>query len=245
MSLLDQELMWIKLQDLQIDSIVGIYQHERQRKQRLTLEIELAIHADNWLQAATKGDLAQSLDYGNIAQQVESLVTYSEFRLLESLYFLLGFFFLRPPALGEERVQIQGCRIKILKPFALSSQQTPLPSIQGELSLDTWLKSFATKPLELSEEQQAQIASVMSACTDSNTKSDLKVETVLTLPEVIITHVFSQQAGQLSLGPQQDLLPLSTQFSQDSVGQQISITWSTPFSALLFTRLSFEAEVLR
>ncbi|MEY4768584.1 MAG: dihydroneopterin aldolase [Pseudomonadota bacterium] len=72
----------IFLTGLEISSIIGIYDWERQQKQTLVLDIEMAIDIQ---QAAQSDDLKDTLDYKAVTDRVVNFVENSQFFLVEKL----------------------------------------------------------------------------------------------------------------------------------------------------------------
>jgi len=72
----------IFLNDLKIDTIIGIYDWERETPQtlRFDLEMDWDIHA-----AANSDDITDTLDYDAIAKAIVAFVTNSRFLLIEKL----------------------------------------------------------------------------------------------------------------------------------------------------------------
>lgn len=72
----------IFLNDLKIDTIIGIYDWERQTRQTLGFDLEM-----DWdiKPAAQTDDISKTLDYGAIAQRVVAFVQASEYLLIETL----------------------------------------------------------------------------------------------------------------------------------------------------------------
>lgn len=72
----------IFLNDLQIDTIIGIYDWERETLQTLRFDLEF-----DWdiRQAASSDDIRDTLDYGAVAGRVVEFVSASRFRLIETL----------------------------------------------------------------------------------------------------------------------------------------------------------------
>lgn len=72
----------IFLNDLKIDTIIGIYDWERQTPQTLQFDLEI-----NWdiRAAAASDDIADTLDYGAIAQTIVQFVERSSYQLIETL----------------------------------------------------------------------------------------------------------------------------------------------------------------
>lgn len=68
--------------DLRIDTIIGIYDWERQVRQTVSLDIEMA-HSIS--QAANTDDIQYALNYKAVAKRVLAFVEGSEFLLVETL----------------------------------------------------------------------------------------------------------------------------------------------------------------
>lgn len=72
----------IFLGGLEIDTIIGIYDWERKKKQTVVLDIEMAFDIKK---AAQTDDIAHTLDYKAVSERVVSFVEKSEFFLVEKL----------------------------------------------------------------------------------------------------------------------------------------------------------------
>ncbi len=72
----------IFLGGLEVETLIGIYDWERQRKQTIVLDIEMAFDITK---AAQTDDIAHTLDYKAVTQRVVSFVETSEFLLVEKL----------------------------------------------------------------------------------------------------------------------------------------------------------------
>lgn len=72
----------IFLNDLNIDTIIGIYDWERQVLQTLTFDLEM-----DWdiREAAATEDINKTLDYDTIAKTLVAFVTASRYQLIETL----------------------------------------------------------------------------------------------------------------------------------------------------------------
>ena len=72
----------IRIHDLAVEAIVGIYPHEREKRQPLIIGLELTTD----IRAAAASDLfTDALDYEALANGVRELTAASEFQLIESL----------------------------------------------------------------------------------------------------------------------------------------------------------------
>ncbi|MDH5357533.1 MAG: dihydroneopterin aldolase [Gammaproteobacteria bacterium] len=72
----------IFLNDLKIETIIGIYDWERETLQTLTFDLEM-----DWdiRPAAKTDDITATLDYGSIAQTIVGFVEASSYQLIETL----------------------------------------------------------------------------------------------------------------------------------------------------------------
>ena len=72
----------IFLGGLEIDTVIGIYDWERNIKQRIVLDIEMAFDIRK---AAATDDIAYALDYKTVSDRIVDFVERSEFFLVETL----------------------------------------------------------------------------------------------------------------------------------------------------------------
>ncbi|MCX6343648.1 MAG: dihydroneopterin aldolase [Armatimonadetes bacterium] len=72
----------IHIRDLALKCIIGIYEHEREVKQEVVINITL--HA-NLMQAGVTDDFNDTIDYKAVKQRVLALVESSQFQLVEAL----------------------------------------------------------------------------------------------------------------------------------------------------------------
>ena len=72
----------IFLNDLKIDTIIGIYDWERETLQTLTFDLEI-----DWdiRKAAASDHINDTLDYGSIAKTIVTFVENSNYQLIETL----------------------------------------------------------------------------------------------------------------------------------------------------------------
>lgn len=72
----------IYLSDLRIETIIGIYDWERQVRQVISLDLEMATDI---AKAATSDNIEDTLNYKAVAKRLISFVGESEFQLVETL----------------------------------------------------------------------------------------------------------------------------------------------------------------
>ncbi|MDC9724689.1 MAG: dihydroneopterin aldolase [Gammaproteobacteria bacterium] len=102
----------IFLNDLQIDTIIGIYDWERETLQTLSFDLEM-----DWdiAKAAKSDDISDTLDYGAIANTIVSFVEASRYQLIETLAEDLA-------ALLLQSYPIPKLKLILSKPVALHGQ---------------------------------------------------------------------------------------------------------------------------
>lgn len=72
----------IYLRDLRIDTVIGIYGWERQVKQTIVLDLEMATDIKK---AADSDKIEDTLNYKAVAKRLIDFVSHSEFELVETL----------------------------------------------------------------------------------------------------------------------------------------------------------------
>lgn len=70
------------IKDLQIDTIIGIYDWERETRQTIHLDLEMAFDIRK---AAASDDIADTLDYKAVSKRLIEFVSNSSFQLVEKL----------------------------------------------------------------------------------------------------------------------------------------------------------------
>lgn len=102
----------IFLNDLKIDTIIGIYDWERETLQTLSFDLEM-----DWdiRKAAASDHIDDTMDYGAIAQAIVSFVEASQYQLIETLAEDLC-------ALLLQDFPIPKIKLSLSKPVALHGQ---------------------------------------------------------------------------------------------------------------------------
>lgn len=72
----------VYITDLQIETIIGIYEWEREVKQRVSLDLEMAFDIRR---AAETDDISHALNYKAVAKRLIGFIEGSEFFLIESM----------------------------------------------------------------------------------------------------------------------------------------------------------------
>ncbi len=104
----------IFIKQLQVDTVIGVYDWEKTIQQRLLLDIELK---SDIRQAAQQDDISQTLDYAVIAQRVTQLITAQPLELIETVAENVAQLLLNDFATREVSVTVY-------KPDALPQAQT-------------------------------------------------------------------------------------------------------------------------
>ena len=72
----------IFLRELQVDTIVGVWEWERKIRQTVSIDIEMGTDIR---QAAKSDDLEDTLNYKKVAKRIQAFVRDSEFKLVETM----------------------------------------------------------------------------------------------------------------------------------------------------------------
>ena len=97
------------IEDLQIQTVIGIYDWEREIKQTVSLDLEMAFPI---VAAAASDQIEDALDYKAVAKKLIALVEKSEFQLVESLAE-------RCAGIVLDEFEVSWLRLKISKPGAV------------------------------------------------------------------------------------------------------------------------------
>ena len=101
------DIVYIK--NLQIECIIGIFDWEREVKQRVSIDLEMSTDIRP---AAKTGDIAFALNYKSISKRVQQFVGDSEFLLVETMAEKVA-------AIIREEFSVQWLRLRLSKPGAL------------------------------------------------------------------------------------------------------------------------------
>jgi len=97
------------IEDLRIETIIGVFDWEREIKQAVSLDVEMAFDTQK---AAKTDKIEDALDYKAVAKRLIQLVEGCEFQLVESLAE-------RSAALILEEFPVSWLRLKLSKPGAV------------------------------------------------------------------------------------------------------------------------------
>lgn len=112
----------IEIADLQIDAVVGVLEREQRTVQRLVVDLVLELPLER---AGDTGELAASVDYAAIADQVRFIAEHGRFRLVESMALAVLRWVLAEPLPEEARAQVARAEVVIRKPEVLADVCVP------------------------------------------------------------------------------------------------------------------------
>ena len=104
----------IFLKDLKAECVIGVWDWERQIRQRVSVDLEMAADIAS---AAASDDLQQTLNYKAVAKRVVAFVEESEFRLIETLAERIA-------GLLREEFDIPWCRVTVDKGGAVRGSRS-------------------------------------------------------------------------------------------------------------------------
>jgi len=102
------------IRDLRFKTIVGIWDWERQLPQTISIDLDMG-----WDQsaAAQSEDIADALDYKNVAKRVEEFVKERQFKLVEAAADSVA-------AMLMEEFDVPWVKVALHKPFAVSGSRS-------------------------------------------------------------------------------------------------------------------------
>lgn len=107
-----QDIVFIE--DLRIETIIGIYDWEREVKQTIALDIEML--ADNTVAAASE-NIDDALNYKSVAKRLIGFTEGSQFQLVETLAERLA-------AIILDEFDVPWCRLKLSKLGAVTGSRS-------------------------------------------------------------------------------------------------------------------------
>lgn len=102
------------VQQLEISSVIGVYEWEKTIQQKLLIDLELATDIRA---AAADDDIRQTLDYAIICQQVTSLVQAQPIELIETVAERIA-------AMLLAEFATKAVAVRVCKPGAVTAAQT-------------------------------------------------------------------------------------------------------------------------
>lgn len=112
----------ITLRNCELPAIIGILDFEQQRRQPLTVELDMHLPLEP---AALSEEVSDTVDYAMITAQLELLAGAGRWWLLESLAKAICRAVLIPPAPGEQRADVQEVEVRLGKPTILDGRAVP------------------------------------------------------------------------------------------------------------------------
>jgi 7,8-dihydroneopterin aldolase/epimerase/oxygenase len=73
---------FIFIEELRLETLIGVYEWERHRRQTVQLDLEVGLRDRH---AAVSDDVADTVDYGAVAERLRRLAAESQFALIEAL----------------------------------------------------------------------------------------------------------------------------------------------------------------
>lgn len=113
---------FINIEDLDVECIIGLYDHERTTPQRVVVEVSMALDVER---AAETERLDATVNYESVSTQIAFLLKMGRFRLLETAALTICRALLQPAVDGEARANIQAVNLAVRKPGALLGRGIP------------------------------------------------------------------------------------------------------------------------
>jgi dihydroneopterin aldolase len=98
------------IRELRADTIIGVYDWERQVRQTVVLDLEMA---GNNVRAAQSDDVADALDYAAVSNRVLNFIENSQFQLIETMAEQVA-------AIILEEFGVPWLRLRLCKPGAVT-----------------------------------------------------------------------------------------------------------------------------
>ncbi len=112
----------IRLREMQVPCVIGIYPAEALRTQVVNVQLRLFLDTRA---AAERADLSLSVDYATLAGELQFLLQQSKFGLLETAAEALMRFVLAPSPLDTRRAEVEAASLELSKPEALPGLALP------------------------------------------------------------------------------------------------------------------------
>ena len=116
----------VYIRDLRIDTIIGIFDWEREVRQTVSLDVEMAADISK---AAETDDIQYALNYKSVAKRIIAFVESSEFQLVETMIEQIA-------TIIREEFDVPWLRLRLSKPGALrQSQDVGLVIERGDMAM--------------------------------------------------------------------------------------------------------------
>lgn len=103
----------VYIRELEIETIIGIYDWEREKKQRVSIDLEMGTDIKA---AAESEDINQALDYKAVAKRLIEFIEASEFFLVETMAEKIA-------ELVLEEFEIPWLKLRVGKPGAVTGSK--------------------------------------------------------------------------------------------------------------------------
>jgi dihydroneopterin aldolase len=115
----------IFLEELKIDTIIGIWDWERKIRQTVIIDLEMSADI---AKAAATDDVADTLNYKSVAKRIRQFVGDSSFQLVETLAERIA-------AIIRDEFGVAWVRVKVHKPGAIrGSKDVGIEIVRGQAS---------------------------------------------------------------------------------------------------------------
>jgi len=104
----------IFLDELKVDTVIGIWEWERRIRQTVVIDIEMSADI---AKAAATDDVADTLNYKSVAKRVQSFVADSSFQLVETLAERIA-------AIIREEFSVAWVKVRVDKPGAIRGSKS-------------------------------------------------------------------------------------------------------------------------
>ena len=114
----------IFLEELRIETIIGIWEWERKIRQTVIIDLEMSADI---ARAAATDDVADTLNYKSVAKRIQGFVGESEFQLVETLAERIA-------GIVRDEFDVAWVRVKVHKPGAIrGSKDVGIEIERGEM----------------------------------------------------------------------------------------------------------------
>ena len=110
----------IFLDELKVDTIIGIWEWERRIRQTVVIDLEMSADI---ARAAATDDVADTLNYKSVAKRIQSFVAESSFQLVETLAERIA-------AIIREEFDVEWVKVRVNKPGAIRGSRAVGVSIE-------------------------------------------------------------------------------------------------------------------
>jgi dihydroneopterin aldolase len=110
----------IFLDELKVDTIIGIWEWERRIRQTVIIDLEMSADI---ARAAASDDVADTLNYKSVAKRVQGFVADSSFQLVETLAEKIA-------AIIRDEFEVAWVKVRVNKPGAIRGSKAVGVSIE-------------------------------------------------------------------------------------------------------------------